>query len=151
MIQQNKMIEKNYNYIRYILFRYSLAVFLFSNVNWAFIQLATPTFAVILPLILIIGILPAMFEQMKVYGKKEHKASYLKYTKFYFVIQACVSGINLIAVIFRELFIYLFPLFTNQWEAKVVIGVINLIGILISFYNLQKIQKMNGRDYDGNR
>lgn len=151
MIQQNEMIEKNYNYIRYILFRYSLAVFLFSNVNWAFMHLAAPMFVVLLPLILIIGILPAMFEQMKVYGKKEHKDFYLKYTKFYFAIQACVSGVNIIAVIFRELFIPLFPLFTNQWEVQVVIGVINLIGILISFYNLQKIQKMNGRDYDGNR
>jgi hypothetical protein len=151
MIQQNEMIEKNYNYIRYILFRYSLAIFLFSNVNWAFMHLATPTVAVISPLILIISILPAMFEQMKVYGKKEHKDSYLKYTKFYFVIQSCVNGVNLIAVIFRELFVRLFPLFTNQWEVKIAIGVINLVGLLISFYNLQKIQKMNGRDYDGNR
>jgi len=138
MVQQNEIAEKNFKYIKYSSFRYSLALFLFTNMIWLFIHFAAQSLAIAIPLILILGIGVSMIEQMKVYGKEEHKESYLKYTKKFFLAQIIVSGINLIALIFNPIMTWLFPLFTTQWEVKLVLAVINIIGFAISLFNFKK-------------
>lgn len=151
MVQQNEIAEKNFNYIKYSSFRYSLALFLFTNMIWLFMHFAAQSFAIFIPLISVLGIGLSMFEQMKVYGKEEYKESYLKYTKKYFFVQICVNGLNLIALIFTPIMTWLFPLFSTQGEVKLVLAVINIIGLAISLFNFKKIIKMDGSDKNGYR
>lgn len=144
MESENKLYKNNFEYYRYMLFRYSIALFLFSNMYWLFMFLAKPTIGMIGPIILLMGIVPAMIEQFKVYGKEKHESSSLKYTKRFFILQSVLNGLNIIAIFSSPLFTLLFPILAVQQEVQIVIGIVNIVGIVISLFNLRKIDKMNG-------
>lgn len=144
MESKNKLYKNNFEYYRYMLFRYSIALFLFSNMYWLFMFLAKPTIGMIGPIVLLLGIVPAMIEQFKVYGKEKHESSSLKYTKRFFILQSVLNSLNIIAIFSRHLFTLLFPILTFQKEVQLVIGIVNIVGIVISLFNLRKIDKMNG-------
>lgn len=146
MATENKMYKNNFQFYRYMLFRYSIALFLFSNMYWLFMFFPAPTIGIVLPVVLIIGILPAMIEQFKVYGKEKHESSSLKYTKIFFGLQGLTNGLVLTTLAFNHLFTLLFPILTVQKEVKITLGIVNIVGLVIALINLRKIKKMNGSE-----
>ncbi|MEG3033149.1 MAG: hypothetical protein RR813_08035, partial [Enterococcus sp.] len=67
-LDRKKLSLKNMYFNRYLLVRYLSAIFFFSNLYWLIALLLVGSKLFFVPAILIISILPAVFEQEKLYN-----------------------------------------------------------------------------------
>ncbi|MGT2906242.1 hypothetical protein [Streptococcus dentiloxodontae] len=130
---KREMTWKNNLFNRYLLFRYSLALFFFANIYWIMIAMYKATAYLILPLVLLILTVMASAEQLRLYGKKE---AVLKWTKRAFQAQ----GLANIAAVFISLvpsqFSLVFPVFENNLAGKGFVIMLQLLAIIIVLINL---------------
>ncbi|HHX70554.1 MAG TPA: hypothetical protein GX708_21190, partial [Gallicola sp.] len=75
---------KNMYFNRYLIVRYTVALFFFINLYWLLSLLLTKSFMAILPCMLILLLILVIFEHAKLYSNHTNK---LPRTKLYFKIQ----------------------------------------------------------------
>ncbi|MGT2924745.1 hypothetical protein ACVR0O_06075 [Streptococcus caviae] len=140
---KQKMRLKNNLFSRYLLFRYSLALFFFVNLYWLLSQVYRPSVYLILPVILLFLIIAACAEQFKLYGAKE---VYLEQTKRAFKIQISVELLLLAVTMIPRQLPAAVPFFSNTVSAHIFFALAQLLGLLICWYNLRRIRQINNNE-----
>lgn len=139
-IKHNEKIRKQSSlksmyFNRYLMIRYMLALFFFSNLYWLITMMFSNSVLVLMPLLLIVIIIGAVYEQTKMYSKHQNLA---KFTKL------CLNSIvvnNILLIILLLIFDMdsIFPFIQNTFENKLVmIGIISA-GIIISLIGLRRL------------
>lgn len=68
--QRRETALKNTFFNRFLLLRYSIALFFFGNIYWLLIQFIRPSLVMIFPIILVVFSILATVEQFRLYGKR---------------------------------------------------------------------------------
>ena len=134
---------KNNLFSRYLLFRYSLALFFFANLYWILTQLLSPqlNLYILLPIGLLLILVSASAEQLRLYGAKEEKVQLGK-TALAMKAQA-VSHILLGAVVLLpDQLTSAIPYFSNHPAARTLVGGLQIAGLLICLFNLSRIRQV---------
>ena len=114
-------------YNRFLLIRYVGACLFFINLYTALLYLLSHSNLIIIPILLILAQLPAIWEQIKLYSTP---VSIVKFTQAYFILETCVvTGAFIIAT--TPLFHRVFP-FLNA-TVSVQIGLAAVSALLASF------------------
>ena len=69
--QRRETALKNTFFNRYLLLRYTIALFFFGNIYWLLNQFIRPSFVIVLPITLIVLAILATVEQFRLYGKRD--------------------------------------------------------------------------------
>lgn len=136
---KRKMTLKNNMFSRYLLFRYSLALFFFVNLYWGLSLVYKPSVYLILPVILLFLIIAACAEQFKLYGAKE---VYLEQTKRAFKTQVSVELLLLAVMMIPQQLPAIVPFFSDTMSAYIFFVLVQLLGLLICWYNLRRIRQI---------
>ncbi|HGS3609730.1 TPA: hypothetical protein ACL9CQ_002056, partial [Streptococcus pneumoniae] len=86
--QRREMALTNTFFNRYLLLRYSIALFFFGNIYWLLNQFINPSPIIIFPIMLIVFSILATIEQFKLYGNRKEK---LGITLMFVRIQMLIS------------------------------------------------------------
>ena len=128
--QRRETALKNTFFNRYLLLRYTIALFFFGNIYWLLNQFIRPSFVIVLPITLIVLAILATVEQFRLYGKRDER---LKVTQMFIVLT------------WTSLFTTLFPIFENNQAARFFVFVILLLGFGLCLLNLKRIQEIYER------
>lgn len=126
---------KNMYFNRYLIVRYTVALFFFINLYWLLSLLLTKSFMAILPCMLILLLILVIFEHAKLYSNHTNK---LPRTKLYFKIQLFFN-IVLIILSWTNLFVKIFPILKTTSKARLLVSVVLLIGIIVSYLIIIKL------------
>lgn len=137
--QRQEASLKNTFFNRYLLLRYTLALFFFGNLYWLLIQLTTRSWLVLVPSLLLILIVLACVEQFKLYGKREAQ---LSRTKRAMEVQAMVQVLSLVAPL-TPWFTSVYPIFADSLVARLFTFSLLAIGFGLLYLNLRRIQKIS--------
>lgn len=137
MKAREKMAIKNMRFNRYILLRYSLALFFFANLNWLVFMLPARNLAMLLPIaMLLLAIFPIQ-EFIKLYSKFDQV--HLSKTRLYFRSQLVLNSVLVIVSLHNGFYSFAFPfLNANAYGTVGLIGVLTL-GAVISGLCLGKL------------
>lgn len=127
--------QKNNLFNRYMLFRYSLALFFFANIYWSLTLFFKPNLYLLIPLALLAVLIIATVEQFKLYGASAPK---LSRTELALKIQLMTHLLVIALTAFNQTSV-LFPTFTNQFSAKLMIIILQVLGMLLVNLNLNRI------------
>ncbi|MGG5373250.1 hypothetical protein [Enterococcus sp. AZ196] len=134
---------KNFRYSRFLLLRYLLAGFFFTNLYWALLLKMSHSPWVILPVLLIAISIPAIAEHLRLYGYPSDDVSdQLKFQRLYQRIQLSINGILLISILTNIGYSDLFPFLSDTFATKGAIIFIQLVGILLSEVVLRRVKKI---------
>ena len=86
--QRRETALKNTFFNRYLLLRYTIALFFFGNIYWLLNQFIRPSFVIVLPITLIVLAILATVEQFRLYGKRDER---LKVTQMFVRSQAVIQ------------------------------------------------------------
>lgn len=136
--QRQATALKNSMFNRYLLLRYSLAIFFFANIYWVLIGLTNESWVIIVPSVLIILNVKACIEQFKLYGTEEVM---LESTKSYLHIQTYVN-LLLMILIWTNNFTNIFPILANNLTSKIFSLAILSVGLSILLLNLRRITQI---------
>lgn len=139
--QRRETALKNTFFNRYLLLRYTIALFFFGNIYWLLNQFIRPSFVIVLPITLIILAILATVEQFRLYGKRDER---LKVTQMFVRSQAVIQ-VGLLVLTWTSLFTTLFPIFENNQTARLFVFVILLLGLGLCLLNLKRIQEIYER------
>ncbi|MDF7669296.1 PTS cellobiose transporter subunit IIA [Lactobacillus sp. ESL0703] len=141
-----KKYEDNLKYLyfsRYLMLRYSVSAYLFTNIFWLIFSLPYKRIAgIIVAAIMTIFAAAAAIEQL---SKMHNRDLDVPITRIYFLIQIVV---NILLIILLQLPIgkYLFPFVSDQ-SSKVLILTILLVGIVLAGCCELRIKNiLNGKD-----
>ena len=134
--QRRETALKNTFFNRYLLLRYTIALFFFGNIYWLLNQFIRPSFVIVLPITLIVLAILATVEQFRLYGKRIVR---LGITQMFVRLQAIIST-GLLALTWTSWFTYLFPIFENNQVARVFVFIVLLLGLVISLLDIRRIQ-----------
>ena len=134
---------KNFRYNRFLLLRYLLAGFFFTNLYWLLSLAMSKSMWALLPLGLIVLSVPAIAEHLRLYGyPSDDVRNQLKWHRFYQRTQLAVNGILLLSVLTNLGFSQVFPFFTNNTTSKGFVSCILIVGILLSGIILKRISSI---------
>ncbi|MCD5003296.1 hypothetical protein IV487_12560 [Enterococcus saccharolyticus] len=137
---QKETQQKNFRYNRFLLLRYLLALFFFVNLHVMILFLIGHHKMAIWPMGLLIAIVPAVFEHVKLYGAKEdEKANQLRYTALYYHIQLMVNLLLSLSALTGVGFHTIFPFLTNTMQSRFLVLAILAIGLLLIAVCLKRI------------
>lgn len=139
--QRRETALKNTFFNRYLLLRYTIALFFFGNIYWLLNQFIRPSFVIVLPITLIVLAILATVEQFRLYGKRDER---LKVTQMFVRSQAVIQ-VGLLVLTWTSLFTTLFPIFENNQAARLFVFVILLLGLGLCLLNLKRIQEIYER------
>ena len=139
--QRRETALKNTFFNRYLLLRYTIALFFFGNIYWLLNQFIRPSFVIVLPITLIVLAILATVEQFRLYGKRDER---LKVTQMFVRSQAVIQ-VGLLVLTWTSLFTTLFPIFENNQTARLFVFVILLLGLGLCLLNLKRIQEIYER------
>ena len=139
--QRRETALKNTFFNRYLLLRYTIALFFFGNIYWLLNQFIRPSFVIVLPVTLIVLAILATVEQFRLYGKRDER---LKVTQIFVRSQAVIQ-VGLLVLTWTSLFTTLFPIFENNQTARLFVFVILLLGLGLCLLNLKRIQEIYER------
>lgn len=140
---KRKMTFKNNLFSRYLLFRYSLALFFFVNLYWTFPLIYKPSVYVILPVSLLILIVLACAEQFKLYGVQE---VYLSKTGHAFKTQIVVQILLLVINFLPQQLSVAVPFFSDTMPAHIFFALVQFLGLFICWYNLKRIKQIKNNE-----
>lgn len=135
--QRREMALTNTFFNRYLLLRYSIALFFFGNIYWLLNQFINPSPIIIFPIMLIVFSILATVEQFKLYGNRKEK---LGITLMFVRIQILIS-IGLLVLTWTSWFKNLFPIFENNQVARLFVFVVLLLGLVLSLLDIRRIKK----------
>ncbi|MFZ7333704.1 hypothetical protein [Streptococcus pluranimalium] len=127
--------QKNNLFNRYMLFRYSLALFFFANIYWSLTLFFKPNLYLLIPIALLVLLILATVEQFKLYGATTPR---LSRTELALKTQLVTHILVIALSIFNQTSV-LFPTFTNQLPAKLMVIILQILGILLININLNRI------------
>ena len=127
--QRRETALKNTFFNRYLLLRYTIALFFFGNIYWLLNQFIRPSFVIVLPITLIVLAILATVEQFRLYGKRDER---LKVTQMFIRSQAVIQMGLLVLT------------WTSQ-AARFFVFVILLLGLGLCLLNLKRIQEIYER------
>lgn len=130
---------KNNLFSRYMLFRYSLALFFFANIYWILTGLYRPSIYLILPLAGLCLSVVATAEQFRLYGKKE---PVLTHTKFAFQGQGLISLLALLVSLVPGQFSLAYPAFADTLTGKSFIASLLVLGLITVAFNLKRVKEV---------
>ncbi|HEU4235977.1 PTS transporter [Streptococcus pneumoniae] len=140
--QRREMALTNTFFNRYLLLRYSIALFFFGNIYWLLNQFISPSpIIIIFPIMLIVFSILATIEQFKLYGNRKEK---LGITLMFVRIQMLIS-IGLLVLTWTSWFKNLFPIFENNQVARLFVFVVLLLGLVLSLLDIRRIKKIYKR------
>lgn len=139
--QRRETALKNTFFNRYLLLRYTIALFFFGNIYWLLNQFIRPSFVIVLPITLIVLAILATVEQFRLYGKRDER---LKVTQM-FVRSQSVIQMGLLVLTWTSWFTTLFPIFENNQAARLFVFVVLLLGLGLCLLNLKRIQEIYKR------
>ena len=139
--QRRETALRNTFFNRYLLLRYTIALFFFGNIYWLLNQFIRPSFVIVLPITLIVLAILATVEQFRLYGKRDER---LKVTQM-FVRSQSVIQMGLLVLTWTSWFTTLFPIFENTQAARLFVFVILLLGLGLCLLNLKRIQEIYER------
>ncbi|EGP4756197.1 hypothetical protein ACYK63_002302 [Enterococcus faecium] len=145
-LEKKQLSLKNMYFNRYLFVRYLTAFFFFMNMQWMILLLSAKSLGSSLPMVLLLAILPAVGEQVKLYGK--HQTN-VPWTKRYFLFQG-VCNILLIPVLFTSGFTLLYPFMANNNRGQLFVFILIVSGIFVSVfiqYRLKKISLNQDQQY----
>lgn len=146
-LNKKKLSLKVMSYNRFLMIRYTTALFFFSNLYWLVFLLYQKSSGFIIPLLLLGSSLLPIVEQVKLYREPTSNAPL---TKKYYQIQL---GANFVLIttsltpIFKELFFFM----NQDKDGRLSTIFILLVGIILSLIMLQrltKIQQNQDKQYD---
>ncbi|WP_455459387.1 hypothetical protein [Streptococcus salivarius] len=140
--QRRETALKNTFFNRYLLLRYTIALFFFGNIYWLLNQFIRPSFVIVFPITLTVLAILATVEQFRLYGKREER---LKVTQLFVRSQAVIQ-VGLLVLTWTSLFTTLFPIFENNQIARVFVFVLLLVGLGLSLLNLKRIREIYRRE-----
>ncbi len=132
---RKKASLKNMYFNRYLLIRYLTAGYFFTNLYWLIFLAGTQTVLAFIPLVLMVTLILAIAEQVKLYS--EHTNSTPR-TKSYYWLQFAVNMV-LLPVIFSPVFGQLFPFMKNDGNGRQFILIIVLVGSFFCLVVQRKI------------
>ena len=134
---------KNFRYNRFLLLRYLLAAFFFTNLYWALALVMSKSIFAVLPVGLIIFMVPAISEHARLYGYlSDDIQGRLKFHLIYQKAQMVINVVLIVLVFINSTFQDLFPFFMNSTTARATIVSVLLIGILLSEIIIKRINKI---------
>ena len=139
--QRRETALKNTFFNRYLLLRYTIALFFFGNIYWLLNQFIRPSFVIVLPITLIVLAILATVEQFRLYGKRDER---LKVTRMFVRSQAVIQ-MGLLVLTWTSWFTTLFLIFENNQAARFFVFVILLLGLGLCLLNLKRIQEIYER------
>lgn len=139
--QRREMALTNTFFNRYLLLRYSIALFFFGNIYWLLNQFINPSPIIIFPIMLIVFSILATIEQFKLYRNRKEK---LGITLMFVRIQMLIS-IGLLVLTWTSWFKNLFPIFENNQVARLFVFVVLLLGLDLSLLDIRRIKKIYKR------
>lgn len=139
--QRNEFSLKTFKFNRFMLIRYSLALFFFSNIYWL-MYIGPKIFPAVIPLLLILLSLVTIAEHVRLFSKHSNQ---LPHSQRYFTIQLFINGVLMLLSINNQMFVRFFPFMQVNNTAKLFMYSILSLGIIISLFNLYRIKqiKMN--------
>lgn len=139
--QRRETALKNTFFNRYLLLRYSIALFFFGNIYWLLNQFIRPSLVMIFPVILIAFSILATVEQFRLYGKRHER---LGITQMFVRLQAIILT-GLLVLTWTSWFTNLFPIFENNQVARVFVFIVLLMGLVLSLLDIRRIQDLYQR------
>lgn len=139
--QRRETALKNTFFNRYLLLRYSIALFFFGNIYWLLNQFIRPSLVMIFPVILIAFSILATVEQFRLYGKRNER---LGITQMFVRLQAIILT-GLLVLTWTSWFTNLFPIFENNQVARVFVFIVLLMGLVLSLLDIRRIQDLYQR------
>lgn len=139
---REEMAKKNFRYNRYLLLRYVLATFFFSNLYWGLSLLLSGSGFISIPMIMLGIRLWVVTEHVRLYGLKAQNKVNLQGNYIYYLCQLLLNGVLMISVLTSIGFTRLFPFLTQNHETKITVSVWLLVGILLSVVCLHRISKI---------
>ncbi|MDQ0221908.1 hypothetical protein [Streptococcus moroccensis] len=137
--KQDAAIKTMY-YNRYFMIRYVTVFFLVINLNWvAILYLMDSPTMMLIPCLLLVFAIRAMWEQYTMYTKDQKKA---RYTKYFHWTSMVINLVIIILVIFQQ-HQSLFPFIKMSLAGTITVISIQLIGLLLSSLVLVKLKKIN--------
>ncbi|MGM0165399.1 hypothetical protein IGI39_000341 [Enterococcus sp. AZ135] len=134
---------KNFRYNRFLLLRYLLAGFFFTNLYWLLSLAMSKSIWALLPLGLIVLSVPAIAEHLRLYGyPSDDVRNQLKWHRLYQITQLITNVILLVSVLTNLGFEQAFPFFTNTVTSKGFVSCILLVGSLLSGVILKRIKSI---------
>lgn len=138
MKAREKMAIKNMRFNRYILLRYSLALFFFANLNWLIFMLPSRHAALLIPAVMLLTSLFSIHEFTVLYSSK--KDVNLKKTQIYFRSQLVLNGALLILSLHNGFYLYAFPFLNLNVYGKAGLASVLILGAVISGLCLGKLR-----------
>ncbi|OFI49510.1 hypothetical protein BG261_02715 [Floricoccus tropicus] len=126
-------------YNRYLIVRYITATLFFANLYWVILLVFSKSLFAIIPAILIIVMIPAMFEQIKLYSTPTNK---VPYTKIFYFLQFFVNALIVISTS-NNTFNYIYPFMNSTLLARLVIASFALLGIILCIFVEQRLKKIS--------
>ena len=134
---------KNFRYNRFLLLRYLLAGFFFTNLYWLLSLAMSRSAWSLLPLGLIVLSVPAIAEHLRLYGyPSDDVRNQLIWHRLYQMTQGIINLVLLVSVLTNFGFEQVFPFFTNSATSKGFVSCILLVGMLLSGIILKRIQSI---------
>lgn len=128
---------KNMYFNRYLMVRYFLALFAFTNFYW--LVLTFKTWVMVIPaVLLVLAILPS-YEIVKSYSDKKMKAIW---TKRYFVAQFWVN-VCLIVLVFSPLFKVVFPFALQRMNVQIILALVFIFASIIAYACIHRIHRID--------
>jgi len=126
-------------YNRFLLIRYVGACLFFINLYTALLYLLSHSNLIIIPIILILAQLPAIWEQIKLYSTP---VNVVKFTQSYFILQTSVFMGSLI-IVTTPLFNRVFPFLNATSEIKIGVAISAGLFTFICLAMLGKIRRIS--------
>ncbi|MFV0255505.1 MAG: hypothetical protein ACK5G7_05205 [Erysipelotrichaceae bacterium] len=127
---------KNMYFNRYLMIRYFLAIFIFTNFYWF---ISTSNFAKFIPVILLVLGFLCCFEAIKVYGNPYYVG---KWTKLYFQLQAIVN-MSCLILMWSPIFNFLFPFLNSELLSYIILIVMCFVGLFMAIACIRRLNEIN--------
>ena len=135
---KRQLTWKNNYFARYMLLRYTLALFFFANVYWLAVLSYQGHWLGVVPLTMLIAHALGSVEQFKLYGKREAR---LAVTKRAFQAQLAVC-LGVVLSCISPIFSTIFPVFADNLTGRGFVIGLQLLGCLILVLNLRRIRQI---------
>lgn len=138
---QKKQSKETMSFNRFLLFRYVVAFLFFLNIYWLVLLIFVHQWTMFLPVVLILAILPVIWEHFK---KLHDTSNKLPLSKAYFWLQLVVN-VGLLVICATPLFTSFYPFMSAK--GKTLIIALLAVGILLCLYMERRINQIeNDRD-----
>ena len=145
-LDRKKLSLKSMYFNRYLFVRYLGAVFFFVNLYWLIALILVHSTTFFIPAFLIVSILPAVFEQAKLYSTPKNV---VPRTIVYYWLQL-ITNVGLLLVVFTPLFHSLFPFMNQGINGRSFVIAFLLIGCFLCLggqHRLRDISSNNDKHY----